>query len=240
MRMSKLKYLLIIPLILLSLWALSWGLSDIFAGQTLRYERSWLKNDHSVDEIDEWNKAKYWATLASSLNASNPDHYEMLGRLYFWRFLVEDSPVTSPEEWGQYLNQGLLNFRSAIERRPTWPETWARLLRLKSITGNLDEEFWYAWDKSQQLGRWETFIQEKLLESGLQHWGVLTNNQQNKVLSVLSDMISKPYSQLTAFALVDIHERFSEICPRVTPELLANIKIMKSKCLSLESAQIKQ
>jgi len=213
MRLSKLKYLLILPFLCLSLWAFSWGAADIFAYQVNRYERSW-QVDGAVESLEEWDKAKYWATLSSKLNGSHPDYSETLGRLFYWRFFVKSDPVKSIEEQNEYLNQGLVHFRLAIEKRPTWPQTWARLLRLKSITGNLDEEYWYAWDKSQELGRWEAFVQEELLQSGLQHWENLTAVQQDKVMSVFLDMISKTYSDLTALALIDFYEKSSEICAK--------------------------
>lgn len=232
MRFSQIKYLIMIPFLVLSIWVSSWGLADIFAYQALRYERSWSARD-TVATLAEWDEAKSWALLAKQFNSHNPDYSEMLGRLYYWRFLVEDQPVSSLAEQNEYLDQGLSYLRSAIEKRPTWPETWAYLIRLKSVAGNLDDEYWYAWDKSYQLGRWETYVQEKLLESGLQHWENFTVVQQNKMLSVLDDMMSKPYSQLTAFSLIDFYERFSELCPRVSAALLDNIKIMKDQCLEL-------
>jgi len=232
MRQSKLKYLLILPFLCLSLWALSWGLADLFAYQAGRYERSWQAE--GVENLDEWNKAKYWALLSSKLNGSHPDYLDTLGRIYYWRFFVKSDPIKSLEEQNEYLNQGLIQFRSAIEKRPTWPLTWVRLVKLKSLVGNIDDEYWYAWAKAQELGRWESFVQEELLGSGFQYWGSFTKDQQSKVLSVLSDMFSKPYSQLSAFALVDMYGLSAVICSRLNPELIDSVRVMRRRCLSLK------
>jgi len=232
MRINYLKFLIIIPLIILTLWVLSWGLADVFANQVNRHERLWLVNGF-VSDIDEWNQVKGWATLSSKLNNSHPDYFETLGRLYYWRFFVEGSPINSLEEQNEYLHEGLTQFRSAIEKRPTWPQTWARLVKLKSITGNLDEEYWYAWDKSQELGQWETFVQEELLESGLQHWEDFTPEQRSKVISVLVDMLSKPYSEFTAVTLVEAYEMLAEVCEQIPSKPLRIAKRMKGSCSSL-------
>jgi len=202
---------------------------QIFAYQVNRYERSWLASG-SVSDLEEWNQARYWATLSSKLNDSHPDYLETMGRLYYWRFFVSSDPINSLEEQNAFLNQGLVQFRQAIAKRPTWPQTWARLLKLKSIVGNVDEEYWYAWDNAQSLGRWEIFVQEELLASGLQHWDNFNLEQQGKVMSVLIDMSSKAYSEPTASAIVTGYGKSTQVCSRLSSKQILPGKHMSRIC----------
>ena len=77
--LSKLKYLLFVPLIGLILCALSWSVADAFSYQALLLERKWIFEQGLQDE-QEWEAGVKWSKLAMRFDPYNPNYPEMLGR----------------------------------------------------------------------------------------------------------------------------------------------------------------
>ncbi len=225
--LKPLRYLLILPFVVLTLWAASWGTADLLSHQALAYERQWISEGIVTDQRD-WDAAVKWSELSIKLNPFSANYVEMLGRIYRWRFFVGDNPIRSFEEAEQIANTGLNFFRRSIELRPTWPRSWANLLQLKSIVGQIDYEFERVWEKSVELGDWEPEVQTILLEAGLIHWDNFSPSLRDKTLEIFVSTASKPYSQLRAIAVVNRLQAWPLVCstlvdPIVTPESMRRI-----------------
>jgi hypothetical protein len=223
----RLRYILLLPLVALILFALSWAIADGFFYQARLYEKGWIK-DKQVNNQKDWDAAVKWAQMAIQFNPYNPNYPEMLGRLYFWRFFVVDNEVQSFAEAQSVTNEGLQYLRQSIEMRPTWPLAWASLVELKSIGGQIDYEYEQAWNKSVELGDWEPAVQTKLLKAGLIHWFDSNPILRKKTVDMFVAMTSKPYSERRAIRAVDSLDAWPLVCdvlvdPILTPDAMRTI-----------------
>ncbi|MFT6220813.1 MAG: hypothetical protein ACJA0C_000210 [Candidatus Endobugula sp.] len=116
---NKLKYLCVLPFIALTILALTFGVADIFALQASEYEDKWKIAD-AVYEKADWDKAHSSLINAMTLNPYNPDYPEMMGRVYIWRYYIDNAPVISEIEAQNILTDGLEYVHLSIKLRPAW------------------------------------------------------------------------------------------------------------------------
>lgn len=219
--MSRIKYIVFIPLVGLILCLLAWSAADAFSYQALLHERQWI-TERGVRSKRQWGAAVKWTKLAIRFDPYNPNYPEMLGRLYFWRFFVGDAPISSRQEALSVTNRGMAYLQDSIDMRPTWPRAWASMLKLKSVSGQVDYEYESLWDKAIELGDWEPEVQRVLLEAGLINWGRSSPALQQKTVSIFVAMTSKRYSEARAIESVDRIGAWPLVCdvlvdPIVTP-----------------------
>ncbi|MFT5419571.1 MAG: hypothetical protein ACI9D5_000312 [Candidatus Endobugula sp.] len=127
----KLKYLLIVPFFMLILTVLSFGIADLFAVNAIEYEREWSREDAVKDQKD-WDAAAASLKIAMLLNPYNPSYTEAMGRLYIWRYYIDNNPVKSIDEVQDILDEGLRYVQRSIELRPVWPSVRVTLRELKA------------------------------------------------------------------------------------------------------------
>jgi len=228
----KSRYLLLLPLILLMAFVFSKALAGYVADSAFDYEREWSAQG-GVDVRQDWDDAISSVRLAMKIDPFNPNYPELLGRLHFWRFFVQDAPIESFEEAQNIVNAGLEPLRRSIEMRPTWPMAWASLLQLKSIGDQIDYEFEQVWDKSIELGDWEAGVQTILLEAGLIHWPRFNNVLKGKTIDIFVAMTSKPYSELRATRVVDRLGAWPLVC-NVLVDPVLTVGHMRQACAELE------
>lgn len=225
--LSKLKYLLILPFVILILYALSVAVADAFSHQASQHERRWIEEGGMAEKSD-WDAAIGWSKLALKLDPYNPNYPEMIGRLHFWRFFIADSPIESYDEAQAIADEGLVYLRNSVQMRPTWPRAWSSILQLKSVSGQIDYELEQVWDNAVELGDWESGVQSLLLETGLTHWFGFNDSLRAKTLSIFIAMTSKPYSESRAIDVVDSIGAWPLVCnvlvdPILTPDRMRKI-----------------
>jgi hypothetical protein len=242
--LSKIKYLLFVPLIGLILYVLAWSAADAFSYQALLHERQWI-TERGLKSKRQWDAAVKWSTLAIRFDPYNPNYPEMLGRLHFWRFFIEDAPIASSDEAMSVINQGMSYLQESIAMRPTWPRAWASMLQLKSVGGQVDYEFEQIWDKAVELGDWEPEVQRMLLEAGLIHWSRSSPLLQQKTVSMFVAMTSKPFSEARAISTVERIGAWPLVCdvlvdPLVTPLRMrqACAEVRQQKSIPLQALPV--
>lgn len=229
--MSKLKYLLVIPFVALMLWALSWGAANVLSHQVTRYEDAWL-DQQSIETLAQWQQAVDLMEWVLTLNPYRPEYLEFMGRLYIWRLYIADAPIQSYEEHQEFINIGLTYLRSAVEKRPVWPLTWAFIVEFKSLGAQLDEEYWAVWKRARELGRWDSTVQAKLLESALIHWEAFDAEHKQGAVEVFWDMLGRPASERTALRMADAFGALPLFCD-ITPKDKVTVH-MASGCADIE------
>jgi len=229
--LAQLKYIVILPFLVLVYWAISWGLADIFSYRVLHVESEWQARGE-VPSINQWNTARASIENAMSLNTFSPDYPGIMARLYVWRLYVDDAPIGSFEEYQAFLAEGLAYMRSSIEKRPTWPSGWASLLEMKSLGGILDGEYWLAWDSTVALGPWDRASQVKLLTSGLVYWENFDEEQKGKVIDVFISMLAKSTTGSEAILIANEQGALPLFCNVVPKESIT--ALFKKNCVKLE------
>lgn len=230
----SLRYLALIPLLLLIVFVLSKGVASVIVDKAFDYERQWSAQG-GVNSQAEWDEAIAWANMGMSIDPFNPNYPELAGRLHFWRFFVEDAPIQSFSEAQDVVNAGLPYLRRAIEMRPTWPMAWASLLQLKSIGDQIDYEFEQVWNKAVELGDWEASVQTILLEAGLIHWESFNDVLRQNTVNMFVAMTSKPYSEIRAIAVVERLGAWPLVCDVLVDPILT-VGRMQRECRELRQA----
>jgi hypothetical protein len=228
----KLRYLLLLPIFLLIVFVFSKIIASIVVDEAFSSEREWSAQG-GVDTKRDWDDAVSWARLGITLDPLNPNYPELLGRLHFWRFFIQEAPIESFEQAQLVVNAGLIPLRRSIEMRPTWPMAWASLLQLKSIGDQVDYEFEQVWNKAIELGDWESSVQTILLEAGLIHWDGFNDTLKQNTIDIFVAMTRKPYSELRAIAVVDRLGAWPLVC-NVLVDPILTVGRMRQACRSLD------
>jgi hypothetical protein len=114
-----LKYLCALLFVTLAVWVTALGFANFFSYQAEKKERQWIRAD-IIEEKASWDKAHSYLTTAMTLDPYNPNHSEIMGRIYVWRYYINDAPVTSIEEAEKILTEGLAYVNRSIKMRPAW------------------------------------------------------------------------------------------------------------------------
>ncbi|ODS23136.1 hypothetical protein AB835_10465 [Candidatus Endobugula sertula] len=234
--LAKLKYFLALPFLFLALWAVSWGVADFLSFRVLGKESEWATLNY-VPSISEWENAQSLLERSMRLNSFNPNYPETMGRLYIWRLYVQDAPIRSKEEKRKFVNLSMKHLRSSIDKRPTWPLTWALSLETKSIDGQIDDEYWFLWDRARELGRWDRVVLSKLLKSGLVHWGMFTDEQRGRVVNVFVDMLAKNTTERDALSISKTIGALPFFCNILSDDVIT--KSMHWECSALQEPTLK-
>lgn len=172
------KYLLV--LLLIALFALMvvsfrWGLSDIYAHQTVKQLEHWQQE--KPEHIENTRSAMQWIQKARKLDPKNPDLMNYQAQVFEWQARLSSHKEASRE----LLESAAQLYRSALSRRPTWPFDWVALLDIKAQLNQFDNEFSQALERSSSLGPWEYPVQLRLVNTGFKHWSKLTSTEQDMV-----------------------------------------------------------
>lgn len=230
--LRKLRYLILLPLLFLIFFVLSKAVASLIVDQAFDYERQWSAQGR-VETQKEWDDAIAWASLGMSIDPFNPNYPELIGRLHFWRFFVQDAPIKSFQQAQSVVNAGLPHLRRSIEMRPTWPMAWASLLQLKSIGDQIDYEYEQVWNKAVELGDWEASVQTILLEAGIIHWDGSNDVLRQKTIDMFVAMTSKPYSEMRAVAVIERLRAWPLVCDVLVDPILT-VGRMRQECANLE------
>jgi hypothetical protein len=121
-------------------------------------------------------------TLASRLDAWRPDLQAAVGDMH--ALLAAGRPVWEAESKAH--NRAARDaYRTAIQRRPSWPYAWANLAVVKFRLAELDREFFTALERAVTLGPWEPEIQKTVADLGLAAWKLLPEETRTPVRASL-------------------------------------------------------
>jgi hypothetical protein len=114
---------------------------------------------HAQPGTQTWQWVHDDLERAARRTPDNPIVQELLGLLGARRL---DRP--------EYLEEGLVHFKSAIDLRPTSPFTWANIADVKYQLGDTGREFETALVRAATLGPWEPQVQRTVANLGLAVW----------------------------------------------------------------------
>lgn len=179
--------------------------ADISFYQAQRVERQWLKGGGSVSEA-QLAQVGEELDQALALAGPHPDYLQAKARLVSWQIL---SGYISAES----IDAGMTTARENLAMRPYWPNGWAEFALLKVLSGQVDSEFWQAFNHAQQLGPWEASVFTNLLNAGLGAWPALSWQQRTDVMGLLARAIHFDNNTArAAMAVVDAHGMNYAVC----------------------------
>lgn len=176
--------------------------SDWFSRGKLPSEKAWLIAHRAAERSLQFYPA------------DNGAYYEDLGIIHEWRHYF--LPLGDPRAYSSR-NSALDAYRIAIELRPFWPYTWARLAVTKMKLLEFDEEFDLALRNSITYGPWRSDVNYLIAEMGLAFWVELSPNQKLLICQVLQRMMvhtPKQAGKLIAHSETMTLSDFYRYCPK--------------------------
>jgi hypothetical protein len=95
------------------------------------------------------------------------------------------------------LTEAIVYYRAATVLRPTFPYSWAYLALTKQLKGEVDPEFWLAFDKALHYGRTEAGLQPTLAHMAFAQGKTLSPERQRLVFSMMSNSQGAARKQLS-------------------------------------------
>lgn len=185
---SKLVMFIFIPISLSLIYvAGSWGLADVYYRPALNEIRNWIFGKSEIND-ERWDKLKLSLSKAQQLDPTNPYIYENLGIALEARFSKMEPGDLDARV---YREQALEHYRTSAFLRPTWPYAWNSIMTVKFRLGEIDHEFFTAFNNAERLGRWEPDIQRMLVDIGLINWLQFPASERKYLLDIVSRSLEK-------------------------------------------------
>lgn len=157
--------------------------ANIYAHQFDRQEKRWKKSVKTVD-VNGWNKAYSSLSTAIKMDPYNPDYLEMMGRLYSWKYWINASDDVDLKSMDLSSGEALQMISQSLALRPYWSYGWSQKAYLKFLMGEIDNEFWQAYESALASGPWEKEVFYNLMNAGVGAWHSLSWGQRDVVVGV--------------------------------------------------------
>lgn len=187
-----------------------------------------------IHSEEAWEIALEAARRASdTYPVTSGEYVDRLGRIYEWRSLVatdEESLVSAAE-------QALSAYRRSLAARPVSPYTWVRVASVKSLLGEIDQEFKDALKNAVEYGRWRPPVYLAVARLGLAEWEKLDQNLQTSVLDSVAAGLGRRSPEADNLALLVMSRQLQRpVCGRLQEELLTaeDNEVLGELCLGIE------
>lgn len=130
------------------------------------------------------------------LHADHPHYISLAASQAQWFLLSENL-----SDWHQdeLLSVARNYFRSSIQQRPTWPDSYAKLAKLEWILGTEPDLLFQLVSTAKRFGPFNPTVLYSMAEVGLANWSILSSKQRMEVFdSVLQGMNhykTRPYME---------------------------------------------
>ncbi|QDL54546.1 hypothetical protein [Rhodoferax aquaticus] len=141
----------------------------------------WRDGRGPLATLELWAASRDDLRAALKLEPNNPQFYEDLGYLHAVR--AQGMGVLRPDD-GQFTFQKILldeaidNYRSAGALRPTFPYPFAYFAYLKTLSGQVDDAMWAAYDRAYTYGKNEAGVQFILAQVAMPQWQLMTDDRK--------------------------------------------------------------
>ncbi len=173
------------------------GLADIFASQSTQQMVAWTKTKQMPTQT-QWQFTLGAIQRAHYLHPEHPDYFEVLGRIFEWRALMDDEQTGDAAT--KRRRQALQYFRRAVELRPVWPYGWASLALTKQRLNEVDVDFVHAMTQAIYFGAHDGKVQLMIADAGLAVWRELNPQAQQQVMQMVANGMEKKPAEMTIVA----------------------------------------
>lgn len=149
----------------------------------------WRDRGSAVGSSELWQKTVDQLSSAQVRSPGNAQLLDDLGFLFAKAAQALGHPaINSPTYVQQHalLSQAIVSYRAAANLRPTFPYTWAYLALAKQLHGELDAEYWLAFDKGLQLGGSEAGVQSTLAFMAFSQWDTLRTDRKGGIVRMVT------------------------------------------------------
>ncbi len=157
----------------------------------------WQANPLLVPSVVDLGKARNDLVAAQAWLPGDPQVQEHLGYIYGVR---ASRAHALPELSGSFLDQAIVYYRAAIERRPMSSYAWANLTLALYLKGEQGTLLWQAFERACQYGRRERGVQLIVAEVGFSLWGKADERQRQMLVDLVDTALEPTRTQLFAIA----------------------------------------
>lgn len=149
-------------LILLGYQALKMVSANLYFYQANQLETNWY-DDKSFSSATQFEQALRKIEQANLSHPNNPHYLITQGLIYEWGGISNEFDKKKQKE---LLLQAKSYYLKAVERRPTWPVTWATLAILKWRLEEIDQEMIDFLQQADKYGQHTDEVSQAWLEVG--------------------------------------------------------------------------
>lgn len=172
------RFLMVLPavgaLLLLSIFAVRWGIADSLARAATRDINSWAATRTSPG-LDAWLAVRADLERAQGLSPSNPQPPELLGVMHLRR-----------AGRAEYAEQALEHFGRSLALRPSSPFAWANVAEARYQLGMTAAPFERILVQSWRMGPSEPETQRLLADLGLAMWDEVGRDTQSAISAAIA------------------------------------------------------
>lgn len=180
---SRIVALAAIPFLIYMIYiAGSWGVADVYARPAMSVLEKWRAGKIKLNGQD-WDEIQANLSKALQHDPDNPDIHEYLALALEGALGAQSA---TDEEVISSRKAAYSHYKKSIAVRPTWPYAWVNLALVKYRLGEIDDEFFNAYKKAEQLGPWEPGVQKIIIEIGLHGWARFSQQDRLSTLDMIS------------------------------------------------------
>ena len=201
-------------LVFISVISLQHALASARVLDADRQFKTWYQDQHGIPD-QQWTAIRKAYLAALEQNGTNPEYLHKLGVTYEGLF-INSGVASRNADTDRRL--ALDYYRKAVMNRPSWPIYWIDLALVKFRLGEMDREFYQAYDRALQLGQWEPGVIQVAVDIGLYSWPALTTSRRASLLALINAALRQPFSPSQTLLLA-ILERYSNrvpLCEEIT------------------------
>ncbi|MEE9551633.1 MAG: hypothetical protein V3V89_01185 [Gammaproteobacteria bacterium] len=207
---------LIVGLFSCSVVAARWGIASVFAYPAKKQLSEWQESQKLLNQ-NQWGDIQADLNKALVKDPANPEILRNLGLSdeggsnYYP--VGDNSAIEARQFAYQY-------YQDALTGRPTWPYHWADLALVKYRLGELDTEFYMAFEHAIRLGPWEPWIQHIIADIGMHNWNNFSPEVQVSVMKTIRNGLRHIDGAKTMLGLVTRYNMLEQVCDADTDDQL--------------------
>ncbi|MBN7284427.1 hypothetical protein GU253_02675 [Vibrio cholerae] len=167
-------------------FAFQQGIASLYGVTAEKALLAWNHSPATLSAVDDAHKA---IQRAIEYSPEHPQYYFLQGRIFQWQaYLAQD------QDTQQVLHAAKTAFLESAERRPTWPDTWAELLKIEAQLSAHDAVQPHSskdvLDKfmrnADRYGPYTPAVNIAISQVGLAHWKQWNSEQKWLVIEHLA------------------------------------------------------
>ncbi|WP_258525299.1 exopolysaccharide biosynthesis protein VpsP [Vibrio tarriae] len=167
-------------------FAFQQGIASLYGVTAEKALLAWNHSPATLSAVDDAHKA---IKSAIEYSPEHPQYYFLQGRIFQWQAYLAQEQDTQ-----QALHAAKTAFLDSAERRPTWPDTWAELLKIEAQLSAHDATQLHSSKDSldkfmrnaERYGPYTPAVNIAISQVGLAHWKQWDSEQKWLVIEHLA------------------------------------------------------
>ncbi|WP_206666804.1 exopolysaccharide biosynthesis protein VpsP [Vibrio metoecus] len=166
-------------------FAIQQGIASLYALAAEKELLAWERSPTTLASVDDAHKA---IQRAIEHNPSHPQYYFLQGRIWQWQ-----AYLSSENEVGEMLERAKRAYLTSVELRPTWPDSWAELLKIEAQQHDKEAQEQVPHQalseylaKAAQYGPYTPAVNIAISQVGLAKWKYWSREQKWLVIEHLA------------------------------------------------------